>query len=105
MSEQNLAVLDKRRHWACDGNSVVFFFFSGSSFNRSILAFVSCRSGVLQDGSLCADHCHRDGHPHNDLHRHREIPGHRVPAENEEALLAEKSIQDARCKTDRWLDG
>lgn len=70
--------------------------FSGSGFNPSIPAFVCCRSCGLQDGSLCADHRHRDGHPHNDLHRHREIPGHRIPAENEEALLTQKSIQDAR---------
>lgn len=58
--------------------------------------FVSCRGCGLQDGSLCADHRHRDGYPHDDLHRHREIPRHRVPAENEEAVLAQKSIQDAR---------
>lgn len=58
--------------------------------------FVSCRGCGLQDSSLCADHRHRDGYPHDDLHRHREIPRHRVPAENEEAVLAQKSVQDAR---------
>lgn len=65
------------------------------SFIRPPL-FVSCRGCGLQDSSLCADHRHRDRYPHDDLHRHWEIPRHRVPAENEEAVLAQKSIQDAR---------
>lgn len=59
----------------------------------------SCRGSRLQDGALCADDSHSDRHPHHDLHRHWAIPGHCLPAENEEAILVQKSIQDARYST------
>lgn len=61
-----------------------------------VSVFLSCRGFGLQGSSLCADHSHSDGHPHDDLHRRREIPGHRLPAENEETVLVEKSVQYAR---------
>ena len=61
--------------------------------------FFSCRGSGLQDGSLCTDHSHSNWHPHNDLHCHREIPGHCLSPENEEAVLVQTSIQDARYST------
>lgn len=58
--------------------------------------FFTYRGSGLQDCSICTDYSHSDRHPNNDLHCHWEIPGHCIPTENEEAVLVQKSIQDAR---------
>lgn len=86
--------LNKKRGWTFDGKFSALW---ASSCHSSVPPmFVSGRGCGLQDSPLCADHRHSDRHPHDDLHRHREIPGHCVPTENEEAVLAQTSIQDAR---------